>query len=252
MAIQGSRCRCKTWNIGPRTRLVSARASRKILEMAARYQPHEAEDADGLEPDADDAAALRELVREARLNGPLTVGEVRLLLDRSALGDRPSQDRLVAAHLNMVIRLAMERGEQGLSLSDLVQEGSIGLVEAVRSFSVGSEIDFSDFAEEKVGAYMDAAIATEAAAARDAQLLVTAATDYERTEVTMRHDLHRQATVVELAEQLEWTVDRTRDVAQVVSDARRRHDEELVAFIDPDLVEVDVDVDEDEPAELDG
>jgi RNA polymerase primary sigma factor len=221
--------------------------------MAARYQPDEgddADDADGLEPDAGDSAVLRELVREARLNGPLSAGELRRLLERSALGDRQSQDRLVAAHLNTVIRLAMERGQHGLSLSDLVQEGSIGLVEAVRSFSLGSEIDFSHFAEEKVGAYMDGAIATEAAAVRDAHLLVTAATDYERTEVTMRHELHREPTVVELAEQLEWTVDRARYVAQIVADARRRHDEHLLAFIDPDLVEVDID--EDEPAELDG
>jgi DNA-directed RNA polymerase sigma subunit (sigma70/sigma32) len=250
MAIQGSRCRCKTWNIGRRSGPVSACAGRKILAMAARYQPEEGEDAEGLDPDADDAAALRDLVREARLNGPLSAGELKLMLERSARGDRPSQDRLVAAHLNVVIRLAMERGEQGLSLSDLVQEGSIGLVEALRSFSIGSGIDFSQFAEEKVGAQMDAAIAAEAAAVRDSRLLVTAATDYERTEVTMRHELQREPTIVELAEQLEWTVDRTRYVAQVVADARRRHDEELLAFIDPDLVEVDVD--EDEPAELDG
>jgi DNA-directed RNA polymerase sigma subunit (sigma70/sigma32) len=250
MAIQGSRCRCKTWNIGLRARLDSARGGRKILAMAARYQPDEGDADDGLEPYTDDAAALRDLVREARLNGPLSAGELQLLLERSALGDRPSQDRLVAAHLNLVIRLAMEHGEQGLSLSDLVQEGSIGLVEAVRSFAIGSAIDFSHFAEEKVGAYLEAAIAAEAAAVRDAQLLVTAATDYERTEVTMRLELHREPTIVELAEQLEWTVDRTRYVAEVVADARRRHDEELLAFIDPDLVEIDVD--EDQPAELDG
>jgi RNA polymerase primary sigma factor len=223
--------------------------------MVARYQPDEADeadDADALEAGADDAAALRDLVREARLNGPLSASEFELLLERSALGDRPSQDRLVAAHLNLVIRLAMEREEQGLSLSDLVQEGSIGLVEAVRSFPAGSAIDFSQFAEEKVGSYMDTAISAEAAAKRDEQLLVTAATDYERTEVTLRHELGREPTAVELAEQLEWTVDRTRYVAQVVADARRRHDEELLAFIDPDLVEIEVDADEDEPAELDG
>jgi RNA polymerase primary sigma factor len=220
--------------------------------MAARYQPDEGDDADGLEPYTDDSTLLQELVREARLNGPLSAGEQQLLLEGSALGDRPSQDRLVAAHLNMVIRLAMEHGEHGLSLSDLVQEGSIGLVVAVRSFAAGTGNDFSPFAEEKVGAYMDAAIAAELAAARDAQLLVTAATDYERTEVTMRHELGREPTVVELAEQLEWTVDRTRYVAQVVADARRRHDEEMLAFIDPDLVEVEVDADENEPAELDG
>jgi DNA-directed RNA polymerase sigma subunit (sigma70/sigma32) len=220
--------------------------------MAARFQPDEADETDGLQADADDAAALRDLVREARLNGPLAATELELLLERSALGDRPSQERLVAAHLNMVIRLAMGREEQGLSLSDLIQEGSIGLVEAVRSFTAGSDIDFSHFAEEKVGSFMDAAISAEAAAVRDAQLLVTAATDYERTDVTLRQELSREPTIVELAEQLEWTVDRTSYVAQVVADARRRHDQQLLAFIDPDLVEIEVDVDEDEPAELDG
>jgi DNA-directed RNA polymerase sigma subunit (sigma70/sigma32) len=218
--------------------------------MAARQQPDDGDGADDLAASADDAAAIRQLVREATLNRPLSAGELERLLERSALGDRSSQDRLVAAHLEMVIRLAVSRGEQGLSVSDLVQEGSIGLVEAVRSFPTSAGIDFIRFAEERVGGFMDAAIASEATAVRDALLLVTAATDYERTEVTMRRELHREPTTGELAEKLEWTVDRTRYVAKVVADARRRHDEELLSFIDPDLVEVDAD--DDERAELDG
>jgi RNA polymerase primary sigma factor len=250
MAIQGIRCPCKTWNIGGPARLDSARGGRKILLMAARFQPGEGDDAEVLEAVADDAAAVRDLVREVRTNGALSAGETELLLERSALGDRTCQDKLVAAHLNMVIRLAVERGEQGLPVSDLVQEGSIGLLEAVRSFTLGAGLDFGPFVEERVGAYMDAAIAAEAAAVQDAQLLVTAATDYERAEVTMRHELHREPAAIELAEQLEWTVDRTRYVAQVVADARRRHDEALLAFIDPNVVEIEVD--DDDPAELDG
>jgi DNA-directed RNA polymerase sigma subunit (sigma70/sigma32) len=226
------------------------RASRKIPVMAARFQPDARDDAEWLGPVAEDAAALRDLVREVRSNRPLEAGEQEQLLERSALGDRPSQDRLVAGHLNTVIRLAALRGNQGLSVGDLVQEGSIGLVEAVRTFGIGGGTDFSAFAEERIGTYMDAAIAAEAAAVRDAQLLVIAATDYEETEVTMRRELHREPTVYELAEQLEWTVERTRYVARVVADARRRHDEELLAFIDPEAVEFDVD--DDEPAELDG
>ena len=129
------------------------------------------------------------------------------------------------------------------------KEGSIGLVEAVRSFARSGESDFARFAEDKVRAQMDAAIATEAAAVRDAQLLVAAATDYERTEIVMRYELGRAPTEAELAEKLEWTVDRTRYVAQVVAEARRRHDEELLAFIDPDAIEFD---DDDERAEFDG
>jgi hypothetical protein len=88
---------------------------------------------------------------------------------------------------------------------------------------------------------MDQAIATENGAVRDAQLLVTAATDYEHTELVLRRELQREPTEGELAEKLEWTVDRTRYVAAVVADARRRHDEELLEFIDPAAIDFDDD-----------
>lgn len=199
----------------------------------------------------DDDDALRELVRQAAIARPLQPGEQDKLLELSALGDRSSQDRVVSANLKLVIRLAAGRGGHGLSVPDLVQEGSIGLVEAVRSFAGSGEGDFGRFAEQRIGAHLDAAIAAEAAAVRDAQLLVAAATDYERTELLLRRELHRLATENELAEKLEWTVERTRYVAQVVADARRRHDEELLAFIDPEVIDLDHDDDDGERVEFD-
>jgi DNA-directed RNA polymerase sigma subunit (sigma70/sigma32) len=90
---------------------------------------------------------------------------------------------------------------------------------------------------------MDAAIAAEAAAVRDGELLVAAANDYERTELLLRREIHRPPTASEIAEKLEWTVDRTQYVASVVADARRRHDEELLEFIDPDAIDFDGSVD---------
>lgn len=188
-----------------------------------------------------DAEVIRDLLRHAQTTKPLNAGEQERLLERSALGDKGSEDRLVASNLDMVIRLAAARGEQGLAMPDLVQEGSIGLVEAVRTFAYSGESDFARFAEQRAGAQMDAALAAEAAAVRDAVLLIAAATDYERTQTVMRMELLRDPTEDELAEKLEWTVERTRYVAQVVANARRRHDEELLQFIDPDAIEFDDD-----------
>jgi RNA polymerase primary sigma factor len=188
-----------------------------------------------------DAGAIHDLLRHAQTTKPLSAGEQQTLLERSALGDKSSEDRLVAANLEMVIRLAAARGERGLSMPDLVQEGSIGLVEAVRTFAYSGESDFVRFAEQRTVAQMDSAIAAEAAAVRDAELLIAAATDYERTQAVIRGELRREPTEDELAEKLEWTVERTRYVAQVVADARRRHDEELLQFIDPELIDFDND-----------
>jgi RNA polymerase primary sigma factor len=198
-------------------------------------------------PDSD-AVAMRELIRQIQSENPLSPAEDSALLERSALGDKASQDRLVAAHLDMVIRLAEARGEQRLSVADLVQEGSIGLVEAVRSFATSDQEDFAPFAEHLITVRMGDAIAAEAAAVRDAELLVAAATDYERTELVLRRELEREATESELAEKLEWTVERTRYVAQVVADARRRYDEEMLQFIDPEAIDFDAD---DEPTAFD-
>jgi DNA-directed RNA polymerase sigma subunit (sigma70/sigma32) len=196
------------------------------------------------------AAELDALMRSASFAGGLTPGDEARLLDRAGLGDRASQDRLVAAHLERVVRLAATRGEQGMSVADLVQEGSIGLLEAVRTYADSGESDFAQFAEARIAAQMDAAIAAEAAAVHEGELLVAAATDYERAELVMKRELHRDPTAAELAEKLEWTVDRTLYVASVVADARRRYDEEMLALIDPEAI--DLDDDDDERADLDG
>lgn len=186
------------------------------------------------EPDEDDL--MRELRRQASMHPPLGPREQRQLLERSAAGDGASQERLAAASLGMLIALAEERQWRGLSLPDLVQEGSLGLVEAIRTFAGAGEPDFTVFAARRAREQMDAALEAEAAAVRDAQLLVAAATDYERTELSLGRELKRPPTERELAEKLEWTVERTRYVAEVVAEARRRHDEELLAFLDPDAI----------------
>ncbi|HSS94508.1 MAG TPA: sigma factor [Candidatus Dormibacteraeota bacterium] len=219
------------------------------MSAQSRRDESPREDGDDLDEGQDDAAALRAMISRARVVGALAPGEEATLLQRAALGDNASQDRLVAAHLDLVIRLAAERGEQGLSVPDLVQEGAIGLLQAVRSFADSGEGDFARFAAPRIAAQMDAAIATEAAAVREGELLVVAATDYERVELLMRRELHREPTAAELAEKLEWTLDRTLYVARIVDDARRRYDEELLAFIDPEALDLD---DDDERSELDG
>jgi RNA polymerase primary sigma factor len=197
----------------------------------------------------EDADALRELIREARSQRPLQPGEEDQLLRRAANGDESSQERLIAVYLPMVVRLAAARSDEGLSVPDLVQEGSIGFIEAMRTFAASGEHEFAPFAEARIAAQLADAIETEASAVRDEKLLITAAEDYDRTELVLARELRRAPTEAELAEKLEWTLERTRYVAQVVADARKRHDEELLAFIDPDELDQLDDFDPDELSE---
>jgi len=172
----------------------------------------------------------------------LDAAEQDELLRRAAEGDMASQERLVEAFLPTVVRLAAARGEQSMPLADLVQEGSIGLIEAIRTFSASGKADFERFAEAHIAAQLANALEDEAAALREAQQLVIASEEYDRVEMLLARVLHRVPTEVEMAEKLEWTVERTRYVAQVVTEARRRHDEELLAYIDPEALVIESEV----------
>src|SRR2546430_1745243 len=85
-------------------------------------------------PDGD-GGVLHELRQQVRATPPLKSGEMDKLVERAAVGDRASQERLVATNLAMVIRLAEGRAARGLPVGDLVQEGSLGLIEAMRTFA---------------------------------------------------------------------------------------------------------------------
>ena len=168
-------------------------------------------------------------------------GEQQELLRRAGAGDKASQERLVEAFMPTVLRLARTRGEEGLPLGDLVQEGSIGLIEAIQSYNGSSESDFVRFAEAHITAHLTIAIDAEKAAVREAQQLVVACEDYDRVEALLHRELHRAPTEAEIGRKLLWSAERTRYVAQVVTDARGRHDEELLQYIDPETVVIEAD-----------
>src|SRR5881392_3788925 len=130
-----------------------------------------------------DADVLRELHQAVQATPPLKSGEVDRLMERATLGDLASQERLVAANLAMVLRLAETRVDRGLPVGDLVQEGSLGLLEAVRTFATDGGADFGAFAERKGRQEMEAALAVGTATGREGQLLVGPGDDFGPTEI---------------------------------------------------------------------
>lgn len=134
---------------------------------------------------------------------------------------------------------AAERTGRGLSEGDLFQEGSIGLLKAIADFQDSGRSDFEAFAREEVARHMDRALSREDQAQEDGRKLVEAAEAYERAEVSLRRELGRDATPTELAAKLEWSPDRTARIGELVTEARREHDEELLTYLDPEEIDVE-------------
>src|SRR2546425_474524 len=82
--------------------------------MATSSRPHGRFAGDGYESTQDEAA-LQALMQGARSARPLAKSEEATLLSRAALGDRSSQDRLVAGAPAPLTPLAAARGEARMS-----------------------------------------------------------------------------------------------------------------------------------------
>ena len=173
-----------------------------------------------------------------RENRPDPVERERLL-DAAARGDQGARDSLTSAHLDWVVSAARERTDRGLSQSDLFQEGTIGLMEAIQSFLSSGSADFEAFVRAQVARHMDRALGDEQKAVDDSRMLLQAAHDYAEAEIRVRLDLGRAPTTAELAVKLEWSIQRTEEIGQMVADARRRHDEEILQYLELDEIDLD-------------
>lgn len=182
---------------------------------------------------------LRELAEEASRISKPTPDERRHLLEAAAEGDARAQDRIFRAQLESLIRQAVARAAGALSVEELFQEGSLGLLGAIRDFAGSGRDDFDSFAQERVAEAMEAALAQEADAVAAARKLVGDAEVYELAEIAIRKDLGRPATESEIAQKLEWSVEQTRLMGELVADARRRHDEEVLRYLDPERIDLD-------------
>src|SRR5215470_3996883 len=110
------------------------------------------------------------------------LAELRRLLTATGRGDARARDELTQSHLDWVLVAARERAGRGLSLSDLFQEGTIGLLEAIDQFKSSDKEDFESFVRDAVARRMDLALKEEERVVNDGRQLVQAAEDYVEAE----------------------------------------------------------------------
>ena len=82
----------------------------------------------------------------------LSAQEFHTLLIRSAQGDEDAQTELVNANLRLVVEVAKNYVGHGTAFSDLIQDGNVGLIKAVKKFSTKGSATFTEYAEECIEA----------------------------------------------------------------------------------------------------
>jgi RNA polymerase primary sigma factor len=93
-----------------------------------------------------DVSSLSVYLREIN-KIPLLTREEEVTLARSARdGSQDAKDKLIQANLRFVVNVAKKYQNQGLTLSDLISEGNLGLITAVDKFDVDKGYHFISYA----------------------------------------------------------------------------------------------------------
>lgn len=170
----------------------------------------------GLNPaDLEEGDPLRLYLEEvAAMPQPREEGD---LARQCARGDEKAREELTRLGLKRVIELAKDQVGRGVLLLDLIQEGSLGLWQGVRSYGYG---DYAAHRDRWIRFYLAKAIFLQARATGLGQKMRTALEDYRAVDERLLSDLGRNPTMDEIALELHMTREEAEMVRKMLESAR--------------------------------
>jgi RNA polymerase primary sigma factor len=134
------------------------------------------------------------------------------LAKRIKSGDQDALDRLTRANLRFVVSVAKQYQNNGLSLSDLINEGNVGLIKAARRFDETKGFKFISYAVWWIRQSILNAIVEYS---RIVRIPVNKANAYNKIHEAMRYfsqEFEREPTKEELADLLDLDVNNVEEI----------------------------------------
>src|SRR5438552_13560024 len=152
-----------------------------------------------------DSQAVEKYLQEISKISMITPEEETILAQKIKMGDQRALEKLTKANLRFVVSVAKQYQNQGLSLSDLINEGNLGLIKAAQRFDETRGFKFISYAVWWIRQSILQALAEQSRIVRLPLNRVGALNKIGKKFSQLEQEFEREPTASELADKLDMS-----------------------------------------------
>jgi RNA polymerase primary sigma factor len=168
-----------------------------------------------------EGAGFKEFELETYLNDIsriplLSAEEEKKLAIRVRKGDPQAREQMIVANLRLVVSIAKQYLNRGLSFLDLIEEGNIGLLKAVERFDPKAETRFSTYATWWIKQSIRRAITNTVKTVRIPAYMIEIISQWKQASNELANKLGRQPTLAEMAKAVNIPVEKVQLIKRIL------------------------------------
>ncbi len=137
------------------------------------------------------------------------------LARRIKQGDEEARRQMIQSNLRLVISIAKRYSNLGLPISDLIEEGNLGLMRAVEKFNPGKGFRFSTYAAWWIKQYVLRSIANQGKTIRIPVYMVDIISRYRKVSERLTQKLGRRPQSGEIAKAMKLPARKIREIEKI-------------------------------------
>lgn len=168
----------------------------------------------------------------------LSFQEEQELYKKIYAGDKLAKEKMINSNLKLVVSVAARYRNRGLSFSDLIQEGNIGLIKAIDYFDASRGYKFSTYAWQWIRQYIGRAVGDQGRNIRIPVHVYEKVAKYRKQKAILTTILDREPTMDEMANRMEVDIKQIEQYESLLNDTislntiiNEEDDTELQCFI---------------------